>query len=510
MTYLRQPLIALVAIYLLLHSVCGLAGSRDLEQLEHHRGTLSDRSPSPLASDDDLWVVLRNGGVRFTQAPATPLTRFNMGRAVFYALAHTSCSRANDPHQVLALPTAVNTAQGPRWLMPHQRVAGIDPMTLQSGAPPRVRIESLVVDGETVSLKPKPELQSKIQQLVINYNAHSLSTTDGLLFLYRLDGYDYDWHIAGRQREAIYTSLPAGDYRFRVRALNQNGVPSAKDAELDFSIAPTLHRHPIFLVFAGGALLCVLHLIYSINMRLVADRLRTCLKERHSERERIARELHDTLLQGIHGLILHVQAVSESLSADQPARGQLEKALDRADQMLNEGRDRVYDLRNLQHDSVDLLDVLRNLEQSMTHQDISYLVVVVGESRVLHPVVGDELYQLAREAVGNAFRHAHATNVRVELDYSPRKFEMRVIDNGCGILPDYLQATKSGARTGLKSMYEHAAKIGGTLNVHSAPGRGSHVQLTLAAPLAYRQKQTHRRDMLHWERLSMNSRRGKP
>lgn len=499
---------ALVALYLLLYCTCGLADRRALEQLEHRRWTLNDSSPGLLSNDDGLWGGPRNDGLRAIPDRGAPPTRVDLDREAIYALAQASYGLANDPHQALALPTAVSTSQGQRWFVPRKGAAGIDPMrTLQSSSPPRVRIESLVVDGETVPLKPKPELQAKSQQLAIYYSAHSLSTTDGLHFLYRLDGYDHDWHIAGLQREAIYTDVPAGEYRFRVRALNQNGVPSVKDAELDFSIAPVLHRHPMFLVFAGGTLLCVLHLIYRINMRLVADRLRTCLQERHSERERIARELHDTLLQGIHGVILHVQAVAESLPADQPARSQLERALDRADQMLSEGRDRVYDLRNVQHDAVDLAHVLRDLEQSLAHQEISYLVVVAGEPCVLHPVVCDELYQLAREAVSNAFRHAYASRVRVELDYNPRQFEMRVIDNGCGILPDYLQATKSGDRWGLKGMYEHAAKIGGTLNVHSAPGLGSHVQLTLAGPLAYRQKQTRRRRWLHWERLAMNSHR---
>ncbi|VVP26893.1 hypothetical protein PS854_04097 [Pseudomonas fluorescens] len=462
--------------------------------------------PVPVEAGEDLWLQGQGG---IFQLPASEVEQalVDSEHHIRYRIYDPQGGLANDPHHVLVLPTAVRTSQGHLWFVTRKGVVGVDPArALQTSTPPTVRIESLVVDGKTVSLTSTPELQADSQQLVINYSALSLSASDSLHFLYRLDGYDNGWQTAGLRREAIYTGLPPGEYRFRVHALNQNGVPSVQDTELDFSISPAFYRHPMFLLLAGAILLGVLRLIYRINMRIVADRLRTRLEERHGERERIARELHDTLLQGVQGLILHVQAVANSLPADQPARCQLEKALDRADQMIREGRDRVRDLRFVQHVTVDLPSALRDLEHLLNHQNIAYEVVVIGEPNGLHPVVYDELYQLAREAVNNAFRHSDASIVRVQLDYHTRQFELQVIDNGCGILAD-LQRAEPSERWGLKGMYERAAKIGGTLSVHSAPKQGSTVQLTLPGTLAYCQRPTRRRRWLDWKILARSSHR---
>lgn len=463
--------------------------------------------PVPVAAGEDLWLQGKGG---IFQLPASEVEQAlaNPEHHIRYRTYDLQGGLVNDPHQVLALPTAVRSSQGRLWFITRNGVVGLDPMrTQQNSTPPRVRIESLVVDGETVPLKPSPELQANSQRLVIHYSALSLSAPDGLHFLYRLDGFDHDWHSAGRQREAIYTDLSAGDYRFRVRALNQDGVPNDQDTELHFSIAPVFYRHPLFLLVLGAALLGVLHLIYSSNMRRAAERLRTRLEERHNERERIARELHDTLLQGVHGLILHVQAVADRLPAEQPARSQLEKALDRADLVVREGRDRVRDLRNVQYAPADLPQALRDLERLLDHPDVTYRVEIKGTACALHPVVHDELYQLVREAVSNAFRHAHASTVQIRLDYNPRLFRLQVIDDGRGVLADYLQEAEPGDHWGLKGMYERADKIGGTLGVHSAPGRGSQVQLTLAGSLAYRQEQTRERRWLHWKIFARNSHR---
>lgn len=462
--------------------------------------------PVPVVDGEDLWLQGQGG---IFQIPASEVQQalVNPEHHIRYRNYDPQGGLANDPHHVLVLPTAVRTSQGHLWFVTRKGVVGVDPArAMQASAPPKVRIESLVVDGKSVPLTSSTELQADSQQLLINYSALSLSASDSLHFLYRLDGYDTGWQTAGLRREALYNDLPTGEYRFRVRALNQNGVPSAQDTELNFIIAPAFYRHPMFLLVAGVTTLGLLRLIYGINMRLVADSLRTRLEERHGERERIARELHDTLLQGVQGLILHVQAVANSLPADQLARCQLEKALDRADQMIREGRDRVRDLRFVQHVTVDLPSALRDLEHLLSHQNIAYEVVVIGEPNGLHPVVYDEVYQLAREAINNAFRHAQASMVRVQLDYHTRQFELQVIDNGCGILADQQKAEPS-ERWGLKGMYERAAKIGGTLSVHSAPERGSNVHLTLPGALAYCQRQTRRRRWLDWKILARSSHR---
>ncbi|WP_249929036.1 sensor histidine kinase [Ectopseudomonas oleovorans] len=461
--------------------------------------------PVASAQGEDLWLQGK-GGV--FQLPAEEIAKaLNDPRhPIRYRTYDLQGGLANDPQQVLALPTAVRTAQGRLWFVTRNGVAGLKPgWQMQNSKAPKVSIESLVADGAGISLQAPMTLPADSKRLAIRYSALSLSAPEGLRFLYRLDGFDSDWHSAGRQREATYTGLPAGSYRFRVRALNQDGVPSEQDAELSFSIGQMFYRHPLFILAVALSVLLVLHLIYRSNMQRAAERLRTRLEERHDERERIARELHDTLLQGVQGLVLHVQAAADSLPADQPARMKLENALDRADQVIAEGRERVRNLRHAQEASSDLPQTLRELDQLHEHADTDYQVEIAGMPCALHPVVHDELSQLAREAVSNAFRHANASHVRVRLDYNPRQFSLSVSDDGRGLLAEYLQGAEPVDHWGLKGMYERAAKIGGTLNIHSAPGHGCQVQLALAGPLAYRQPHPRARRWLHWKRLIRSS-----
>lgn len=455
---------------------------------------------------EDLWLQGK-GGV--FQLPAEEIEKAlkDPKHHIHYRTYDLQGGLANDPQQVLALPTAVQGADGRLWFVTRKGVAGLKPdQQMHGNAPPKVRIDSLLVDGATLSVQTPPKLPADSKRLVIHYGALSLSAPEGLHFLYRLDGFDNEWHAAGRHREATYTGLHAGDYRFRVRAFNQNGVASEQDAELSFSIDQVFYRHPLFILAVALLLLVILHLLYRSNMQRAAERLRTRLEERHDERERIARELHDTLLQGVQGLILHVQAAANSLPAEQPIRDKLENALDRADQVIAEGRERVRNLRHAEDASSDLAQTLREFDQLHEHPGTDYLVEIAGTPCALHPVVHDELSQLAREAVSNAFRHAAAQHVRVQLDYHPRQFSLRVNDDGRGLLAEYLLGAAPVDHWGLKGMYERAAKIGGTLNIDSTPGQGCQVQLTLAGPLAYRQSPPRTRHWLHWKRLIRSSR----
>lgn len=449
---------------------------------------------------EDLWLQGKGG---IFQLPAEEIKQAlsDPKYPIHYRTYDVQGGLANDPQQVLALPTAVRSSDGRLWFVTRNGVASLSPdRESHSYKPPKVRIDSLLADGATISLQTPPALPADSKRLVIHYGALSLAAPEGLHFLYRLDGFDSEWHAAGRQREATYTGLPAGDYRFRVRALNQNGVTSEQDAELNFSIDQVFYRHPLFILAVAFSSLLILHLLYRNDMQRAAERLRTRLEERHDERERIARELHDTLLQGVQGLMLHVQAAADSLPADQPARIKLENALDRADQVIAEGRERVRNLRHAQDASSDLPQTLRGYDQLHEHANTDYQVEVAGTPCALHPVVHDELSQLAREAVSNAFRHAEARHVRVQLDYHPRQFSLRVSDDGRGLL-----GAAPIDHWGLQGMHERAAKIGGTLNIDSEPGQGCQVQLTLAGPLAYRQPPPRARRWLHWKRLIRSS-----
>ena len=456
----------------------------------------------PVSSEhgEDLWLHGKGG---IFQLPAEEIRRAqaDSGYHIRYRTYDLRGGLDNDPQQVLAVPTGVSTTDGTLWFITRDGVVGLDPKRQQQdSAVPHMLIQSMVADGANIPLHGTPALPADIQRVVIDYRALCLAAPDGLHYLYRLDGFDNDWHHAGRQREAIYTGLPAGTYRFRVRALNQNGMQSEEDAELTFTIAQVFYRHPLFLLTLALAALLALHLSYRQHVQRVAERLRTRLEERHEERERIARELHDTLLQGVQGLMLHVQAAADSTPADDPMRNKLEQALDRAEQSILEGRERVRSLRHTPNIPDDLPRLLCSFAHLQEQGDASYRVAVEGTPRPLHPVVYDEITQVAREAINNAFRHAQASNIDVQLNYDPREFTLRISDDGRGIPPGYIHGRAPIDHWGIKGMHERALKVGGTLRIDTTSGQGSHVSLTLAGQLAYPSRPTAR-SWRHWKRL---------
>lgn len=447
-------------------------------------------APSPLqqeVSREDLWLHSKAGIFQIT---ASELARAfaDPAHRVRYRSYETRSGLANDPHQVLPLPTAVRTTDGRLWFSTNRGVAWIDPArTRQNSVTPRIQIESVSVNGKTLPVEAPLELSAQTRRIEISYSALSLSAQEDLHFSYRLDGFDDTWHQVDSRRSVVYTGLGPGEYRFRVMASDQAGVTSAKAAELHFTIAPLFYRTPLFLLVCGALLVAVLWALHLFNMRRVAAQLRARLEARHEERERIARELHDTLLQGVQGLMLSFQAATHLIPPHDQARIKLERALDRADQVLAEGRDRVLDLRQLNPVEPGLDEALgilgRELEQD---GNTAFSLSVRGGSLPLHPIVREESYRIGREAIFNAIRHADARNVDITITYAAHAFQLNITDNGQGIDPQYLPPHTRPNHWGLCGMRERAERIGGRLSIRRGTHRGTEIQLTVPALTAYR------------------------
>jgi signal transduction histidine kinase len=209
------------------------------------------------------------------------------------------------------------------------------------------------------------------------------------------------------------------------------------------------------------------------------------MNERLAERERIARALHDTLLQTATGLLLKVQAAANRLPAQEPVRQSLEQALARGDQMLAEGRDAVRGLRS-EAPGTDSLDAALSDVAEAVNRDgaTAYNVTVLGAARPLHPIVREEVFQIAREALTNAFTHARAARVELEIAYGRKTFELRVRDDGAGVAPEIAASGRPG-HWGMTGMRERAARIGGRLNVWSREGAGTEIELAVRAKAAF-------------------------
>ncbi len=442
--------------------------------------------PVPVGDGADLWLQTKSG---IFQLPAAEVGRAMADPA--YLLRYRSHDLlgglANDPYAVLPLPTAVRTGDGRLWFSASIGVAWIDP----SRPAPRladapVSIEAVSIDGARLPSLAGVQLEDGSHRIVFGYTAPDLSAPERLGFRYRLDGYDTAWHDAGRQREAVYTGLKPGRYTFRVMTHHQEGPAMQREAVYSFEIVPPFYRRAGFIGAVVALAVAALWLAHRINLRNVARRLRQLLEERHLERERIARELHDTLLQGVHGLVLRFQAIADGQPDGHPVRDQIESVLQRADQVIVEGRDRVRALRNGVHDGLALEDALRTAAAEMAPDDgAACTVTVTGTPRPLEPDVRDEAYRIGHEALANAFHHARARHIRVQVDYRQRWLRLSVADDGNGLCAQYAGPQGREDHWGMRGMYERAGRIRGVLRVDSAVGQGTEVALKVPAGVAY-------------------------
>ncbi|QJR11255.1 hypothetical protein DSM104443_02328 [Usitatibacter rugosus] len=207
--------------------------------------------------------------------------------------------------------------------------------------------------------------------------------------------------------------------------------------------------------------------------------------DRLRERERIARELHDMLVQSTQGFILTVQAAAGLVPANSPARPMLERALDTADQVLADGRDRVHQLRSLGIDPTDLPDALKRLGQALWRADgTRFDVVVEGRPRTMCVTIANDVYEIAREALSNAFRHAKPGLVEVQLAFADKMFRLRVRDDGRGFGAE-AGGNGDAARWGLERMRERARAMGAKLDIRSHEGVGTEIELQVPARIAY-------------------------
>lgn len=445
--------------------------------------------------DGDLWVHGKGG---ILQLPAREVARAlaEPGYRLRYRSVSLDGSLANDPYRVLPLPTGVVGADGRLWFSTSAGVNLLDPARQPAAAVlPPVMIESVQVDGVPQPLPASLQLPAGSQRLVIDYAALNLRAPQSLAFRYRLQGYDRNWIEAGRQRRATYTGLPAGDYRFEVQVFDQSGGEPAAPTVLAFSVAPAFYLLPLFYVPTGAALLLMLGWLHRLALRRERQRLGLQLHAQQSERERIARELHDTLLQSLQGLMLRFQAAADTLAADHPARTRLERALDRADEVMQEGRERVQQLRQAGANSLGLAAELSRFVQNLDEPGIEVALHVNGYQRPLHAAVQDAAYRIAVEAISNAMRHAKARQITVMLNYDARGLRLCIEDDGQGIAADYATANGRPERWGVRGMHERAAQVGGMLDVQALASGGTRVELRIRAVLSYtdQTRQTWRR-----------------
>ena len=382
-------------------------------------------------------------------------------------------------------------SRGRIWLATNGGLVNANSRRVAAGiAPALVQVEDVSADGRTVE-RTRATIPPRPDRITFGFAALSLSVPDRVRFRYRLDGFDRDWSEPVAERQAVFTNLGPGPYRFRVIASNSEGVWNSTEAALAFTIAPAWSQMAWFwaaigLLVAGG-----IWGGYRLRLRQLARQLDVRFDERLAERSRIARELHDTLLQSFQGAVLRFRAVSYMLP-DRPAdaRATLENAIDQARRAIVEGRDAVQGLRSSAMVTNDIAVAIATLADTLPTGDGSqspptFHVAVEGTPRDLPPMVQDEVYRIAGEALRNAFRHAHASRIEVEIRYDQRRFRLRVRDDGKGIDAEVAGGRTYNGHYGMAGMHERAKLVGGTLSVWSELDSGTEAELTIPASVAY-------------------------
>jgi ligand-binding sensor domain-containing protein/signal transduction histidine kinase len=379
------------------------------------------------------------------------------------------------------------------WFSTNRGISVVDPARAGNGsAPVLVKIEAASADSAPIDISAPIRIPSARQRIAFNFAGLSLSVPERVRYRYRLDGFDRGWSEPGAAREAVYTNLKPGSYVFRVMASNSDGIWDQNGSSLQFNIVPEFYQTSWFLLLCVLAAAGIAWVIYQRRVQFVTARLDLQYKERLSERTRIARELHDTLLQSFQGLMLHFQRARNLLPAKpQEAIEKLDSALDSAEQAIVEGRNAIHDIRSSMLVNDDLAQAMTALGEELTINDPSeksptLKVVVEGAPQPLDPMIRDEMYRILREALRNAFIHAQAQHIEAEIGYGDKLLRIRIRDDGKGIDPKVLDHGERAGHWGLPGMRERAKQFGGQFVVWSESGAGTEVELSVPAALAYR------------------------
>jgi signal transduction histidine kinase/ligand-binding sensor domain-containing protein len=386
-------------------------------------------------------------------------------------------------------PNAARTPNGHLWFTISDGVLEVTPPDPGSHAPQfPVLVEDVTIDRVSHSEPGRIRIPPGARSLELRYTALTLCNSEAIRFRYRLEGFDKDWVDADTRRIAFYDNLKPRTYSFRVAA-------SAGEEQWQESSALVLEQLPFFYqtswfqALCAAGFLALLWAIYRYRVHQIGHEFNVRLEERVGERTRIARDLHDTLLQSFHGLMLRLQVVNKLLPEGK-AKEQLEKTMERADQAIAEGRGAVYQLRssatatNYLSEALSAVGRELSAENNAVDKPPTFDLVVEGQPRDLHPIIRDELYRISREALHNAFKHAHARHTEAEISYGDRVFRLRIRDDGQGIPAEILGRGRPG-HYGLPGIRERARQIGAELNIWSRDGSGTEIELSLSGSIAY-------------------------
>jgi signal transduction histidine kinase/ligand-binding sensor domain-containing protein len=372
-------------------------------------------------------------------------------------------------------PTATE-ASGRLWFAMERGLVSFDPTRVHEDTdPPVVHIERVTVDGVPAPDGVPLTIGPNIRRVELEYTAVSLREGLHMRFRYRLGGFDTTWVDAGASRTASYTNLSPGRYQFSVAARPADGPWSANGAAIAFRVLPPFYLTPWFLIVTATAAVLAVAAVLQARTRVLEARFAAVL----AERTRLAREIHDTLLQGFAGVALSLRAATRRLNAPADYTKPLDDVLTLAQRTIADARQAVWDLRAPALAEGSFTIALENAaRQTLAGSGLELEWTVSGRPRALPPDVEGVLLRTAQEALANTVKHASAQRAWVELIYERRVVRLTVRDNGCGFHVDPSYRSYAG-HWGLLGMRERVEQAHGTLRVMSEEGKGTEVSLTV-------------------------------
>jgi signal transduction histidine kinase/ligand-binding sensor domain-containing protein len=391
------------------------------------------------------------------------------------------------------------------WLFTSEGLGYIDVDALGSKntLPPPVKIEAVNADGKLLTALQGMTLPKLTHSLQIDYTAFSLTVPERVHFRYMLEGVDKNWEEETTLRRAFYTDPAPGKHRFRVKASNNDGVWNDMGATLDFSVEAAFYQTIWFRTLLAGFFLTILWGLYRLRLYQLAREY----SAQAGERARIARDLHDTLLQNFHASLIQMQTARNIFPRrPEEAIQTLDNAIIGAEHAIDEGRTTIQNLRATTAPQTNLEYLLTVAGKELSNGPASngahpvFAVAVQGACRTLTSVVHDEVYRIGCEVLRNAFRHAHASDIEAGVCYERRNLRLRIRDNGIGIDQKVLEEGAKAGHWGLPGARERAKRIGGRLDIRSDVGTGTEIELTVPASRAYAKPQDGQRFRLFRKR----------
>jgi ligand-binding sensor domain-containing protein/signal transduction histidine kinase len=374
------------------------------------------------------------------------------------------------------------------WISTNRGVSLVDTARVDNLVPPIVQVEGLLLDGNAMNLQQPVRIPPGRHRVTFTYSGLSLSVPERVRFRYELEGFDQGWSQPTPGREAVYTNLGPGSYRFRVMASNATGIWNGAEMAVPFELASAFWQTWWFRLCCVLIVALMVLIFLRLRVRRITNQMKVRFEERLAERTRIAQELHDTLLQGVISVSMQLHVVADQIPADSAAKPALNRILNLMGRVTEDGRSAVAGLRSLENSSTDLGHAFSEIHQQFDPQNhIGFQVIAEGSPRSIHPMIRDEIYSIGREALTNAFRHAHASKMEVELQYATEALRVLVRDNGLGFDSEMLQHGRDG-HWGLSGMRERAKRINAKLRVMSRPSAGTEVELSVPGQVAFMPK----------------------